>query len=132
MVQQRAFRYSPLFFMLFLITACSTVPISPPITPSALDPHGTAATHIASLWWVMLAFGTAIFLLVIALMIAALLRGRRATSDIAPDSQGGDIGRNWPIWGGIVLPVIIIAIVFGYAIYTLAAVENPHEPAALN
>jgi cytochrome c oxidase subunit 2 len=36
-----------------------------------------------------------------------------------------DEGRNWPILGGIILPLIVIGIIFGYNIYTLAAVENP-------
>jgi cytochrome c oxidase subunit 2 len=132
MVQQRAFRYSPLFFMLFLITACSAVPISPPITPSALDPHGTAAAHIASLWWVMLAFATAIFVLVLGLIFAALLRHRRATMDTPPETRDGDTGRNWLIRGGIILPLIVLAIVFGYTIYTLAVIENPQAQAALH
>jgi cytochrome c oxidase subunit 2 len=41
-----------------------------------------------------------------------------------------DTGRSWPILGGIIFPLIVIGIVFGYNIFTLAAVENPNgEPA---
>jgi len=122
---KRLYRCVTLFFTLLSIGACSQVPISPPQTPSALDPHGPAAARLAELWWVMFGFGAAIFLLVIALLFAALLRGRRGTSDTVPDRASLDTGRNWPIWGGIVLPLIVIGIVFGYNIYTLAAVENP-------
>jgi cytochrome c oxidase subunit II len=125
------YRYCTVLFTLLLISACSDVPISPPNMPSSLNPHGPAAAHLAELWWVMLAFGTAIFVLVIALLFAALLRGRRGTSATAPDSSNGDTGRQWPIFGGIVLPLVVIGIVFGYSMYTLAAVENPQGKPAL-
>ena len=123
---KRLFRYASFFFICMLISACANVAISPPHTPSAINPHGPAAARLAELWWVMFGFGTAVFLLVIGLLFAALLRGRRATSAAAPDSGSLDTGRNWPIWGGIVLPLVVIGIVFGYNIYTLAAVENPN------
>jgi cytochrome c oxidase subunit II len=79
----------------------------------------------------MLGLGAAIFVLVDVLLAAALLRRRRGTSATPPDSHGGDQGRNWPIRGGIVLSLLVIAIVFGYSIYTLAAVENPSTPPAV-
>jgi cytochrome c oxidase subunit 2 len=79
----------------------------------------------------MFGLGTATFLLVVGLLIAALLRGRRGTNTTEPDSDAGDAKGNWPIFGGIVLPFVIISIVFGSSIYTLAAVENPHEKAPL-
>jgi cytochrome c oxidase subunit 2 len=99
--------------------------------PSALNPHGAGAARIAELWWVMLGLGTAIFLLVVGLLFAALLRGRRGTSTTMPDSTGGDSGRNWPIFGGIALPLIVIGIVFGFSIHTLAAIENPQTKPAI-
>src|SRR5829696_6826569 len=125
------YRCLTLFFVFLSIGACSEIPISPPQTPSALNPQGPAAARLAELWWLMFGFGAAIFLLVIALLFAALLRRRRATSDTAPDRASLDTGRNWPIWGGIVLPLVVIGIVFGYNIYTLAAVENPFEKPAV-
>jgi cytochrome c oxidase subunit II len=125
-------RYEFLLFSLLLTNACSATPISPPRTPSTLDPQSPTAAHLAELWWVMLALSTAVFVLVVVLLFAALLRGRRATSDTAPDSQNHDVGRRWPIWGGIVMPLVVLAIVFGYTIYTLAAVENSRAQAAVN
>jgi cytochrome c oxidase subunit II len=118
-------------FTFLLISACSEVPVSPGHTPSVLSPHGVGAARIAELWWVMLALGTAIFLLVVGLLFAALLRGQRGTNTTAPDSSGGDVARNWPILGGIVLPLVVIGIVFGYSIHTLAAIENPQAKPAV-
>jgi cytochrome c oxidase subunit 2 len=124
-------RCGALLGTLLLTSACAAAPISPPRTPSALNPQGPAAARLAELWWVMLALGTATFVLVLVLMFAALLRRRRATSATAPDSAGGDTGRGWLLWGGIVLPLVVIGIVFGYTIYTLAAVENTPGEAAV-
>jgi cytochrome c oxidase subunit 2 len=59
------------------------------------------------------------------------LRRRRGTSLTAPDSQGKDTGRNWVVWGGIALPLVVIGITFGYSTYTLAAVDQPPEAAEL-
>ncbi len=120
---RRLYHASPIVALL-LTSACAAAPNIPVSPPSALDPHGPAAAHLASLWWVMLAFGTAIWLLVLGLMFAALLRRRRATSETAPDSASSDTGRKWPLLG-IALSLVVLTIVFGYNIYTLAAVENP-------
>jgi cytochrome c oxidase subunit 2 len=73
----------------------------------------------------MFGLGTAVWILVLVLMFAALARRRRGTSITTPDSENVDTGRNWPIIGGIILPLVVIGVVFGYNIYTLAAVENP-------
>jgi cytochrome c oxidase subunit 2 len=116
---------------LLLASACASTPLIPAHTPSALAPHGPAAARIAELWWVMLAVSTVIFVLVVGLLFAALGRGRRATSATAPDNIDGDTGRRWPIWGGIIFPLVVIGGVFGYSIYTLAAIENPREQPAV-
>src|SRR4051794_13983752 len=113
-----------------IASSCAQVPISPSTTPSALDPRGPNAAHLAPRWWVMLALATSIFVLVCVLLTAALLRGRRATSATPPESVGGDVGRRWVILGGIALPVVVLSIVFGSSIYTLAALQDPRGPAA--
>ena len=123
---KRLSRYGLALVYFLTLSACTKVTISPAITPSTLDPHGPAAAHLAQLWWFMFGLGSAVFLLVIGLLFAALLRRRRATSATAPDTASVDLGRNWPILGGIFLPLALIGILFGYNIYTLAAVENPY------
>jgi len=131
MAINRLYRCITLCFALLLIGACADVPISPSRTPSTLDPSGPGAARLAELWWVMLGFGTATFVLVVALLFAALLRRRRGTSDTVPDSSGGDTGRSWIFLGGILLPLVVIGIVFGYSIYTLVAIDNSQEQPAV-
>jgi len=80
----------------------------------------------------MLALGAAVFLLVVVLLIAALLRGRRATDATTPESISGDVGRRWVIWGGIALPLVILGVVFGSSVSTLAALQDPRGPAAVH
>jgi cytochrome c oxidase subunit 2 len=108
------------------LTACSSVSISPPDTPSALDPRGTDAAQILPLLNIFSAIAVFVVLLVAGLMIAALLRRRRATNLTPPESDG-DVGRRWLIWGGIVLPLVLLAIAFGSTIHTLAAVTAPKD-----
>jgi len=127
-----------LFFGIFLLpvlalcsSACAVFPsISPPNTPSSLDPQGPGAAQIASLWWVMLGFGVLIILLVFVLLAAAILRRRRATSATLPDTNE-KIGIGWLIWGGIVLPVVVLAVVFVLIVGVLAVVNNPKGQPAI-
>ncbi len=131
MVMKRWYRYITICFVVLLLSSCSSVSIYPFPIPSALDPHGPIAAHQADLWWVMLAFTTAVFLLVVFLLFAAIFRRRWATSTTAPDSKGGDLGRKWLIIGGIALPLVVISILFGYSVSTFSFVEslkdNPEE-----
>jgi cytochrome c oxidase subunit II len=50
---------------------------------SAVHPAGPAADIIATLWWVMLAGASAIFLLVAILLVLAFRRGERLSGDAA-------------------------------------------------
>jgi len=127
MLKKRLFCYATFFFSVLLISACRAVSISPSRMPSALNPQGPGAARLAELWWVMLALGTLTYVLVLVLLFAAIRRRRRGTSLTEPDSAGGDTGRPWVIWGGIVLPLVVIGIVFGHSIYTLATVDNQTE-----
>jgi cytochrome c oxidase subunit 2 len=109
-----------LCFILLFTSACTTSAAN-----SALDPHGPSAARLAELWWLMLIFGTIVFIVVVVLLFAALLRGRRGTSTTVPASGGNDVGRNWLAWGGIVMPLIVIGIIFAYSVRTLGLIETP-------
>jgi len=112
--------------------ACASVPISPPNTPSALNPQGPGAAQISSLLGILTVIAISVVVLVTVLMFAALLRGRRATNDTPPDSDG-DTGRRWLIWGGIILPLILLTIAFGSTVHTLAAITAPQNtPLSMN
>ena len=76
---------------------------------SAVHPAGPAADAIATLWWVLLAGATAIFLLVMALLALAILR--RPSGD---DDAGAE--RVW-FWGlGLAFPAVTLVALTAYGL----------------
>lgn len=76
---------------------------------SALDPAGPAARSTATLWWVMAGGGTAIFLLVMALLALAFMR----------PGMGRNVDpKRWLVWGGFVFPGIVLGALLTFALLT--------------
>lgn len=69
----------------------------------ALDPRGTAARELNVLFWVMVVAGTAVFVLVIALLVRAA-RGR-TTDDPEPRERRS---ARLVLGGGVVLPILVL------------------------
>ncbi len=113
-----------------LLTACSALPISPSNDPSTLDPQGPASADLASLWWVMFGMSAVIYVLVLGLLFAALLRRRRATAETPAESNDRK-GRNWVVWGGIALPVVVLLTTFGFTMRSLASTTSKEDNNAL-
>lgn len=77
--------------------------------PSALNPRGQGASEIANLWWLMLILGTAVAVLVVALLVGTWWRGRRPVRPHEHDEATAEArGRRWILLGGVVLPVVIL------------------------
>jgi cytochrome c oxidase subunit II len=123
-------RSTLLVFLMLLVSSCGAFPISPSTTPSSLDPHGPSASHIANLWWLMFGLGVLVYVLVMGILIAAILRRQRATSETPPAAEDGK-GWKWLLWGGVALPAVVLTIVFGSTIFVLAAVNPPPDTNAL-
>jgi cytochrome c oxidase subunit II len=66
---------------------------------STLDPAGPSAAAIATLWWIMLAGATLLFVLVLALLFAGFVR---------PGLGRGISPRVWLVGGGLVLPAFVL------------------------
>jgi len=110
--------------LLCLISACAPAAAGTPENPSALDTHGPGAAQISGLWWLMLGIGVVIFAAVVVLLVMALLRKRRSTV-YTPAERDSDTGRSWVIWGGIIMPLGVLAILFVFTLHTLAAITDP-------
>lgn len=82
--------------------------------PSTFDPQGPAAAQIGTLWWVMLGLGTAVYLMVMGLMAVALFSSRRGRA-LARN------GRRFVIVGGLLAPLVILTVVYGFTLTTLNA-----------
>ena len=79
-----------------------------------LHPAGPAAQTIAEVWWIMLACGAAIFVLVMALLITALHRPADPSGNGESEGEGGT--RVW-MWGlGLGFPLVTLAALTGYGL----------------
>lgn len=87
-------------FVLLALTACAG-PLS------TLEPAGPSASLIATLWWVMLAGSTVLFLLVMVLLTMAYLR---------PGFGSNVPAMKWVLYGGLVMPVVVLTALVGYAL----------------
>jgi len=101
-----------------LIAGCSGTPVN------MLDARGPAAASIAELWWVMFILGAAVFLLVVGIVLAIVLK-RRSQADTDTGLQRPD-GRDtrWIMIGGIVMPLIVLAVVFGFTMRSMAGLSS--------
>jgi len=73
-----------------------------------MDPAGPAADAINTLWWVMLAGATAIFLFVATLLLLAFRR---------PEPREVSV-RWWIIGGGLVFPGVVLSALLVYGLIT--------------
>jgi len=93
------------------VTGCATAQ-----SPNALDPRSPESSNIAELWWVMFALGTGVFLLVAFILLYLLFIRNRHRSSTDVDVHRG---AHWILYGGLVLPTIILAIVFGFTLRSM-------------
>lgn len=98
-----------------LLAACSLTGCGG--APAIFDAAGQAAREINQLWWVLFGLGTAVYLGVIAYLFLALYRRRSSPQNAENPGWGGSI--RTVIWGGIVLPAIILLVVYGFTLRTL-------------
>lgn len=96
--------------------------------PSALAPRGPAAAEIANLSWIMFGLAAAVFVVVMGLLLYGLFRSRRegVEQEVSP---GRD--RAFVVWGGIVIPIIILIALYIFTIRTMAALAAPTNAAEL-
>ena len=84
--------------------------------PAIFEAAGQAAREINRLWWLLFGLGTAVYLAVMGYLFLALYRRPSSTTAENP-GWGGSIRA--VIWGGIVLPAVILLIVYGFTVRTL-------------
>jgi cytochrome c oxidase subunit 2 len=92
--------------------------------PSMLDHHGPEADRVAGVWWLMFALAAVVYVVVATLIFLALLRGRRARGDSRLDESA------FIVIGGVVAPVVILAVLAVVTVTTTRALRNP-EPGEL-
>lgn len=100
--RMRPLRLAAIAFPALLLAACNG-------DQSMLDTAGRGARDVAGLWWLMFWLGTAVFVVVLAILGVALVLRRPAGGGPAMGRRGR---HRMVVLGGIILPVLIIAVVF--------------------
>ncbi|MDN6322907.1 MAG: cytochrome c oxidase subunit II [Halomonas sp.] len=109
LTQRRVNRLSALLAMLtgLLLTGCAG-------DKSILDPAGPAARDVVIIWWVMLGFGSVVFIAVITLWLYTFKR-KPVTRTPAEERR---VARRWIIGGGIILPVASVTALLTFGVPT--------------
>ncbi len=94
-------------------------------SPSMLDPHGSEASHVSNVWWIMFGLAAAVYIIVAAFIVIAALRGRRHDPIEGPSKHDQIF-----IWaGGVIVPTVILAFIGFLTVHTGAALRNPAKNA---
>ena len=97
----------------------------------ALSPEGPAAREIAALWWVMFWLGLAVFALFVVLLARGLFRGRARDTDTDVQAVTPASRRRWLVFGGVVMPAVVLVVVLVATVETMADLQTGESPDAL-
>jgi cytochrome c oxidase subunit 2 len=86
----------------------------------AVQPRGPVAETIADLWWLMLGLGLVVFVVFAVLLVRGLFRAPAA--DAGADSPA--LTRRWVMWGGAVMPAVVLVVVFGATVLAMRAMPG--------
>jgi cytochrome c oxidase subunit 2 len=75
-------------------------------SPSVLDPQGSEAKTLAGVWWLMFAMAAVVYAVVAALILVAVLRGRRRDPVTAGFNDNAFV-----VIGGLVVPLAILLVI---------------------
>jgi cytochrome c oxidase subunit 2 len=103
-----------LAMMAVLLAGCVEAPASRQMQ-SMLDAQGEGARIIEGQWSYLFWTGTAVYLLVVGLLAAILLRQLRMRRDAAP-TLDESAGVRWIWWGGIALPLVLLPLTFAVVV----------------
>ena len=91
---------------------------------SLLATRGVTGAHETALGWFLLITASVVVVVITILVLAAWARARSRPAGGAV-MAGGHRGFSWIVWGGIVVPSIILIVAFAFTLVTLKAVAEP-------
>ncbi|HEX5385746.1 MAG TPA: cytochrome c oxidase subunit II [Gemmatimonadales bacterium] len=102
----------------FAVTGCAAA-------PSVFDTHGTIANRVAPLGWYLIIMSLVVMGVIIVLVLMALFRGRPPRDTETIELAEPRSGLGWILWGGIIIPAIVLAFSFVFSLVTLSATARP-------
>src|SRR4051812_21362194 len=93
---------------------------------STLAPHSKASGEIATLWWSMMIGAWVVFGVVVMLLAVAFLRRRGE-----PKPRNDSRAKRLILIGGGAVPIVVLSVLFAFAIRTMPATSAPKGKAAL-
>lgn len=105
-----------------------------------MEPSGPVAQDIADLTAVLVVLGAAVFVAFVVLLALAVHRSMRSTGSTnhvdrtrtdATPSLGSPLARRLVVGGGVILPVVVVAIVFGWTLETMRDIPRAAPDDAL-
>ncbi|CAN5823079.1 cytochrome c oxidase subunit II [soil metagenome] len=95
---------------------------------NVIDPAGRGAAEIATLWWFLLVPATLVSLLVIGLLLVTARRRRdRPSLGDGPLDEDETADRRWVVWGGVVLPVVVLLPLAALVYVTSQRIAEPPD-----
>lgn len=91
-------------------------------SPNALDPRGSGASRIADLTYLLLWTSVAVFGVVLVLLFAGVVRGRKKSNDV--DKTEVRWGEPFIVIAGVVVPALILGAVFVVSVRDQAALSK--------
>jgi cytochrome c oxidase subunit 2 len=100
-------------------------------SPSMLDPKGTEARHIAGVWWLMFGIAAGVYLIVGGFIVHAVRRGRSKSAPAldVEDPATHRFDHRMIIWGGVVVPLVILLVLAVVTVRTTDALRRPESGA---
>ena len=95
-------------------------------TQSPLDPHSRASDEIATLWWVMLAVASVVFLGAVAMLVLGYVRRERPGLPIVGENETAYT--RLVLLFGIAVPVVVLVALF--VVSDLFVIKQTQAPAA--
>jgi cytochrome c oxidase subunit 2 len=83
------------------------------VAAGSFDPQGPVADEIAGVSWLLLILGSAVYLVFAVALAFALFHRRGPQPEAAQHPRTSRLDRRWIIGAGVVMPVVVLAVVYG-------------------